>query len=271
MKRATKREPRAKKPTARELRAARREAEAQNDPRFRDPLGLSQKPVVASLTPKNDRQREALRLMTTGTEIVLLTGSAGTGKSMLAAYHAANKLKAKAVEQIVLMRPAVATGPTIGLLPGEADEKLAPYFRQTLKHLAKFLGPGPMQYALEKKQIEMFPGEYARGNSFEDCLVIAEEAQNYDASEFEMLFTRLGDNCQMIFTGDTKQHDLRGESGLKTTMALVNRMLEVQPCYLDDEDMDRLEDGIGIVEFKPEDVVRHGLTRALVKMYYNNP
>lgn len=260
-----------KKMTAREARAARLEADAQNDPRFRDGFGPSlKKPVEAYFNPKNERQRQALRYLTDGTPIVLLTGSAGTGKSMLAAFRAASQLKAKAVEQIILMRPAVATGPTIGLLPGEVDDKLGPYFRQTLKHLGKFLGAGQMQYALEKKQIEMFPGEYARGNSFENCLVIAEEAQNYTAEEFEMMFTRLGENCQMVFTGDTKQHDLRGESGLKTTVALIDKVLEYQPFYFDDSDYDELEKGFGIVEFQPEDVVRHGLTRALVKMYYNN-
>jgi phosphate starvation-inducible PhoH-like protein len=127
-----------------------------------------------------------------------------------------------------------------------------------------------MRYALEKGQIEMFPVEYARGNSFEDCLVIAEEAQNFTAEEFELMFTRLGDNCQMIFTGDTKQHDLKGDSGLKTTLDLIRKMMEYQPFYLDDDDYDEFTDGFGIVEFKPEDVVRHGLTKALVKMYHHN-
>jgi phosphate starvation-inducible protein PhoH and related proteins len=264
MKRATK-----KKPTARELRAARQQAEAQNDPRFRDGAGFALKPAVSTFTPKTDNQRLALQLLDEGTPIVLLTGSAGTGKSMLAAYRAAMRLKTKSIQQVILMRPAVVTGPTIGLLPGEADEKLAPYFRQTLKHLSKFLGKD-MQYALENKQIEMFPGEYARGNSFENCLVIAEEAQNYTHEEFEMMFTRLGENCQMVFTGDTKQHDLKGDSGLKTTMALIDKMREYQPFYLNDDDMDQIDNGIGIVEFQPEDVVRSGLTRALVKMYFHN-
>lgn len=261
------RQPKQKKPSARELRAVRMETDAQNDPRFRD---YPSKPAVTTLTAKTPNQKKALEFLNDNTPIVLLTGSAGTGKSMLAAYRAATQLKSKQIDKIILMRPAVATGNSIGLLPGEIEDKLGPYFRQTLKHLAKFLGAGPMQYALEKGQIEMFPGEYARGNSFEDCIVIAEEAQNYTAEEFEMMFTRLGENCQMIFTGDTKQHDLRGDSGLKTTLALVRKMQEYQPFYLDDDDYDEFLDGFGIVEFKPEDVVRHGLTKALVKIYYNN-
>ena len=168
------------------------------------------------------------------------------------------------------MRPAVATGKTIGLLPGEIEEKMTPYFRQTLIHLGKFLGEGQLRYALEKKQIEMFPVEYARGNSFENKIVIAEEAQNFTAEEFEMMFTRLGENCQMIFTGDTKQHDLKGDSGLKSTLNLIHKIQEYQPYYLDDDDMDVLDDGVGIVEFGPDDVIRSGLTKAFVKIYFNN-
>lgn len=259
---------RPKKPSPRDLRAARAESEAQNDPRFRE-VGYSKSatPVLKAL---NERQKIALGYLNSGTPIVLLTGSAGTGKSMLAAYRAATQLKAKAAEQVILMRPAVSTGKSIGLLPGEIDEKLSPYFRQTLKHLTRFMGAGPVKYALEKKQIEMFPGEYARGNSFENCIVIAEEAQNYNADEFEMMFTRLGENCQMIFTGDTKQHDLKGDSGLKTTLELLKKLQEYRPFYLDDEDMAALDNGVGIVEFTPEDVVRSGLTKAFVKVYYNN-
>lgn len=259
----------AKKPTAREVRAAKREAEAQNDPRFRDDAGYAAKPA-ATLSAKTPNQKLALSYLNSGTPIVLLTGSAGTGKSLLAAYRAATQLRNKSIDKVILMRPAVATGKSIGLLPGEVNEKLGPYFRQTLIHLGRFLGQGHMTYALEKGQIEMFPVEYARGNSFENCIVIAEEAQNFDAAEFEMMFTRLGENCQMIFTGDTKQHDLKGDSGLKTTLKLISHVREYQPFYLDDSDYDHIMDDIGIVEFKPEDVVRSGLTRAFVKLYYNN-
>lgn len=259
-----------KKPTAREVRAARQQAEAQNDPRFRGTSDFSVRHEAPTLTAKNQRQKDALAFLNSGTPIVMLTGSAGTGKSMLAAFRAASQLKSKAIDKIILIRPAVTVGKSVGLLPGEIEEKMAPYFRQTLIHLGKFLGQGHMTYATEKKQIEMFPFEYARGNSFENCIVIVEEAQNLTHEDFELLFTRLGENCQMIFTGDQKQHDLNGESGLTTSLAMVKRMLEVQPWYLDDDDMDELEDGFGIVEFKPEDVVRRGLTRALVKMYYHN-
>lgn len=242
--------------------------ESSFDVRFRDDTSF--KKVETTLTARTQNQKRALSYLNSGTPIVLLTGSAGTGKSLLAAYRAATQLKNKSTGGIVLMRPAVATGKTIGLLPGEIEEKMAPYFRQTLIHLGKFLGEGQLRYALEKKQIEMFPVEYARGNSFENKIVIAEEAQNFTAEEFEMMFTRLGDNCQMIFTGDTKQHDLKGDSGLKSTINLLHKIQEYQPYYLDDDDMDVLDDGVGIVEFGPDDVIRSGITKAFVKIYFNN-
>lgn len=236
------------------------------DPRFRNDIP-KRDVTLTKLEAKNQNQKIALSYLNTGTPVVFLTGSAGTGKSMLAAYRAATMLREKKIEKIILMRPAVAMGKSVGLLPGEIEEKMAPYFRQMLIHLRKFLGPGNY---FENKKIEMFPAEYARSNSFEDCIVIVEEAQNFDAGEFETMLTRLGKNCQMIFTGDTKQHDLKGTSGLKTTVALLKKIQTSRPDYMADEDMDELDEGIGIVQFTPEDVVRSGLTKAFVKMYYNN-
>lgn len=239
-----------------------------NDPRFRDADESFGKPVAArALTPKTQNQKVALSYLNTGTPIVLLTGSAGTGKSMLAAYRAATALREKKVEKIILMRPAVSMGKSIGLLPGEIEEKMASYFRQTLIHLRKFLGPGNY---MENKKIEMLPSEYARGNSFEDCIVIAEEAQNYTSEEFETMFTRLGGNCQMIFTGDTRQHDLKGDSGLKSAVEFIQKVQSTRPAYMSDDDMDWMDQGIGIVQFTPDDVVRSGITKAFVTAYYYN-
>lgn len=225
--------------------------------------------VISDLHPKNHRQQQALEYLAEK-PIVFLTGSAGTGKSMLAAFAAAKALSSKQVQKVYLVRPAVLLGKSIGLLPGEIEDKMAPYFAQIVTHLTKFLGAGAAKYHLDNKTIEFQPAEYLRGLSLENCVVIVEEAQNFTHDEFETCLTRLGENCQMIFTGDQKQNDLKVESGLTTTVALINKMLQTHPEYLNGADIDRLDSGIGIVEFKPEDVVRHGLTRALVKMYYSN-
>lgn len=224
---------------------------------------------IATLKPKNDNQKLALSYLISRS-VVFLTGSAGTGKSMLAAYRAATQLKEKKIRKVYLVRPAVSVGKSVGMLPGDIKEKLAPYFAQTMAHLEKFLGESPMEYYTEHNIIEMKPVEYLRGMSFEDCLVIAEEVQNFTKEEMEMMLTRLGQNCQIIFTGDTKQHDLKGVSGLSQTIELLNRVQQGHPSYMSQEDMNELDDGIGIVQFKPEDVVRSGLTKAFVKIFYNN-
>lgn len=246
--------------------------EPQFDPRFREDIQpeADKSPILSRLEPKNQNQKTALYYLNNETPIVFLTGSAGTGKSMLAAYAAATRLKKKSVQKVYLVRPAVSVGKSVGMLPGDIKEKLAPYFAQTMNHLGKFLGQGMLTYCLNHEKIEMKPVEYLRGMSFEDCMVIAEEVQNFTAEEMEMMLTRLGENCTIIFTGDTKQHDLKGTSGLDLTLKLLNRIATTHPAYMSNEDMDVLDEGVGIVQFKPEDVVRSGLTKAFVKMYYNN-
>lgn len=225
--------------------------------------------TIQALVAKTQNQKTALGYLNKGTPAVFLTGSAGTGKSLLAAHRAATQINAKKIKKVFLVRPAVSVGKSVGMLPGEIEEKLGPYFAQTIEHLRKFLGPH-LQYLLEKKDIEMKPVEYLRGMSFENCIVIAEEVQNFTSDEMEMMLTRIGDNCQIIFTGDTKQHDLKGESGLDVTVKLLDRILQTHPEYMTREDMDLLDDGIGVVRFTPEDVVRSGLTRAFVKLFYHN-
>ena len=230
-----------------------------------------QKPsAMPTLEAKTQNQRKAMKLLAEGVPVLFLSGSAGTGKSLLAVHRAAILLKSKQVDKVYLARPAVVTGNSIGLLPGEVEEKLAPYFKQTVAHFERLLGKGFTTYCLEKKVIEMVPTEYLRGMSFENCFVLVEEAQNFDHSDMEMVLTRLGENTQMVFTGDTKQNDLKTESGLKTAVALIERMLQTHPEYMDSEDIDALDASVGVVRFTPEDVVRSGLTRAFVKMYYHN-
>lgn len=219
--------------------------------------------------PKTRNQQIALQYLEEK-QIVILTGSAGTGKSLLAAQHIAKRLHTKQVPKVFLARPAVAVGKSVGLLPGDVKEKLSPYFKQTLTHIAKFLGNGATEYALNAGAIEMIPVEYLRGMSFENCIVLAEEVQNFTAEEMEMMFTRLGENSQLIMTGDTKQHDLKGVSGLKQATDLIERMLQTHPEYMSHDDMDALDNGIGFVKFQPDDVLRGGLTKAFVKMYYHN-
>lgn len=229
-----------------------------------------QQAAVPKFVPATQNQKMAVSLLRGGAKVLFLQGSSGTGKSMLAAWWSSCLIKEKKVEKIYLVRPSVATGKTAGYLPGTEHEKLLPFFAQTLSHLATFMGHGYLNYCVEKELIELKSGEYLRGRSFENCVVLAEESQNFTDSDFEMVLTRMGKDSTLLLTGDTKQNDLRGASGLGTTIGLINKMIATQPDYLSDDDLDSLEKLVGCVEFTPDDVVRSGLTRAFVKMYYNN-
>lgn len=231
---------------------------------------VPQQQRATKLEPANPRQKQLLAFLREGRQVVFAQGSAGTGKSFIAAFHAAEQLRLKKIEKIYLVRANVSTGKSLGMLPGTLEEKLLPFFKQTLSHLAKFMGQGFLTYCMEKKAVEMLSIEHMRGMSVENALVICEESQNLTAEELEMILSRIGDNSQFVFTGDQKQNDLKGNSGLVKTIDLIERMLETQPRYLDDADVKCLDDNIGIVTFTPADVVRSGLCKAFVLMYYNN-
>lgn len=231
-------------------------------------LEVMERQVVPKFAPATNSQKLAVNLLKGGCRILFLQGSAGTGKSMLAAWWAACLLKEKKVDHIYLIRANVVTGKSAGSLPGTEIEKLTPFFVQTLEHLSKFLGAGYMQYCVEKEIIQIKSGEYLRGRSFENSVVLCEEAQNLTNDDLEMILTRLGKGSTYLLTGDFKQNDMKGCSGLNSTIARINSMVENKPEYLSDEDIDYLKHLTGNVNFMPEDCVRDPLTRALVKMYY---
>lgn len=220
------------------------------------------------LEAANDNQRLFLKYLREGRKVCIAQGSAGTGKSMLAAYHAANLKRSKKIERVVLVRANVSTGKSLGMLPGTLEEKLAPFFAQTITHLETFLGKSHVAYCLRKGDIKMQSIEHARGLSIENSLVIVEESQGLTSDEFEMLLTRIGEGTQMVFTGDQRQSDLKGVHGLTSTIKLIDDVLRDQPEYMSDDELECLDKDVGIVTFTPEDVVRSGLCKAFVKLYY---
>jgi phosphate starvation-inducible PhoH-like protein len=223
-----------------------------------------------TVKPANPRQKQLLQFLQEGRQVVFAIGSAGTGKSFLAAYHGSELLRNKKIDKIFLVRANVSTGKSNGALPGTLEEKLLPFFKQTLEHLGKFMGKGFLGYCLTSKKVEMLSVEHIRGMSIENALVIVEESQNLTKDELEAILTRIGDGCQLVLTGDQKQNDLKGKSGLMDTIELIENSLDKLPDYLSDEDLHCMEQNMGVVTFTPEDVVRSGLCRAFVKMYYHN-
>jgi phosphate starvation-inducible PhoH-like protein len=237
--------------------------------KFLAPTDGSVQQNIPRLEPSNQNQKTLLGYLREGRAVVIAQGSAGVGKSFVAAFHASNLMKQKKVDKIVLVRANVAAGKSIGLLPGTADEKLAPFFAQTLSHLETFMGKGHVKYCQDKQTIMMQPIEYLRGHSIEQAFILVEECQNLTASEFELIITRLGEGSQIVFTGDFKQSDLKGEHGLTSTINMIQKAMVDEPDYLTDEDLDEFHNNIGVVTFTPDDVVRSGICKAFVKLYYH--
>ncbi|MBI3568992.1 MAG: PhoH family protein [Gemmatimonadetes bacterium] len=185
-------------------------------------------------------------------DIVVGIGPAGTGKTYLAVAAAVDALARKRVRRIVLARPAVEAGESLGFLPGDMQAKVDPYLRPLYDALEDMMPPDRVQKALETRIIEIAPLAYMRGRTLADAFVILDEAQNATSAQMKMFLTRLGVNSRAVITGDKTQVDLpkREESGLFQ----VERIL---PGI----------DGIAFQYLTDVDVVRHRLVRDIVKAY----
>jgi len=203
------------------------------------------------IQPKTPGQAEYLKKIQEN-DIVVGIGPAGTGKTYLAVAAAVDALTRKRVRRIVLARPAVEAGESLGFLPGDMQAKVDPYLRPLYDALDEMMPFERVQRALEQRVIEVAPLAFMRGRTLGDAFVIVDEAQNATAMQMKMLLTRLGVNSKMVITGDKTQVDLpkREDSGLLQ----VERIL---PGI----------DGIGFHYFTEVDVVRHRLVRDIVRAY----
>jgi phosphate starvation-inducible PhoH-like protein len=204
--------------------------------------------VIQAKTPG---QAEYMKKML-DSDIVVGIGPAGTGKTYLAVAAAVDALTRKRVRRIVLARPAVEAGESLGFLPGDMQAKIDPYLRPLYDALDDMMPFERIQRALEQRVIEVAPLAFMRGRTLGDSFVIVDEAQNATAMQMKMLLTRLGVNSKMVITGDKTQVDLpkREDSGLLQ----VERIL---PGI----------EGIAFHYFNETDVVRHRLVREIVKAY----
>ncbi|HEY9229852.1 MAG TPA: PhoH family protein [Gemmatimonadaceae bacterium] len=203
------------------------------------------------IQPKTPGQAEYLQKMQDN-DIVVGIGPAGTGKTYLAVAAAVDALTRKRVRRIVLARPAVEAGESLGFLPGDMQAKVDPYLRPLYDALDEMMPFERVQRALETRTIEVAPLAFMRGRTLGDAFVIVDEAQNATAMQMKMLLTRLGVNSKMVITADKTQVDLpkREDSGILQ----VERIL---PGI----------DGIAFHYFDETDVVRHRLVRDIVRAY----
>ncbi len=203
------------------------------------------------IQPRTQGQGEYMQQMLDN-EIVIGIGPAGTGKTYLAVAAAVDALSRKRVKRIVLARPAVEAGESLGFLPGDMQAKVDPYLRPLYDALDDLMPPERVQRALETRVIEIAPLAYMRGRTLADAFVILDEAQNATNAQMMMFLTRLGLNSRAVITGDKTQIDLprREDSGLLQ----VERIL---PGI----------EGIAFHYFTDVDIVRHRLVREIVKAY----
>ncbi|WP_160137273.1 PhoH family protein [Chryseobacterium sp. c4a] len=185
-------------------------------------------------------------------DMVFAIGPAGTGKTYTSVALAARALKDKEVKRIILTRPAVEAGESLGFLPGDLKEKLDPYLQPLYDALRDMIPHEKLEGFMEKKVIEVAPLAFMRGRTLDDAFVILDEAQNTTHAQMKMFLTRMGMNAKFIITGDPSQIDLpkNQQSGLKEAMRILNGVKE-----------------IGFVYLTEEDVVRHPVVRKIILAY----
>jgi len=185
-------------------------------------------------------------------DIVFGIGPAGTGKTYLAVAMAVAALKKEQVNRIILTRPAVEAGETLGFLPGELEQKIMPYLRPLYDALRDMLEPEEIERALARQTIEVAPLAYMRGRTLNHAFVILDEAQNTTTEQMFMLLTRIGPSSKCVITGDVTQIDLPANKRSGVVEAL--QALKNVP-------------GIATVYFTERDVVRHELVRSIISAY----
>ena len=220
----------------------------------RDVVVLSAKNDL--IRPKTPGQRQLVRAVGMN-DIVFAVGPAGTGKTYLAVAMAVSALKNREVQKIVLTRPAVEAGESLGFLPGDLKEKVIPYLRPLYDALDDMLPQDKLKVYFEKNVIEIAPLAYMRGRTLNNAYVILDEAQNASSMQMKMFLTRLGVNSKAIVTGDITQIDLPQKS--------LSGLVEIQKIL-------RGIEGVSFVYLEKADVVRHKLVKDIIDAYekYNS-
>lgn len=184
--------------------------------------------------------------------VVISTGPAGSGKTFLAVAKAVSALRNHEVERIILTRPAVEAGESLGFLPGDLKEKVDPYLTPLYDALSNMLGLEQMAKYLANGNIEIAPLAYMRGRTLHNAYIILDEAQNTSIAQMKMFLTRLGFHSKMIISGDISQIDLKEY----TSSGLVDAVQRLQGI-----------DDIAIIKMSEKDIVRHALVRSIIKAY----
>lgn len=213
--------------------------------------GLAVFSRAKAVKPSTDGQLNYIRTLETN-DVTFCVGPAGTGKTYLAVAMAVSMLKKKQIRRIILARPAVEAGEKLGFLPGDLQAKVNPYLRPLFDALEDMMDFVQMRKFIELDVIEIIPLAFMRGRTLNESVIICDEAQNTSAKQMLMVLTRLGHGSKMIITGDVTQIDLEANQ----TSGMVEAMATLRDI-----------DGIGIVQLKKTDIVRHRLVQNIVQAY----
>lgn len=203
-----------------------------------------------TLRPQNDAQQRYINAINQYC-LTFGLGPAGTGKSYCAGALAAEALESGCIERIILTRPAVEAGETLGFLPGDVNEKFGVYIDAFRDILNDRLGAGTVDYCIRHGRIVAAPLAFMRGKTFnQNTFVILDEAQNTTPTQMKMFLTRIGEDCKVVVNGDIAQSDIRGANGLSDA---VDKLYDVGSVY--------------VHHFEREDIVRSGLVREIIERY----
>ncbi len=204
-----------------------------------------------TIKPKTINQQKLVYAVSDN-DLVFALGPAGTGKTYISVALAVKALKNKQVKKIIITRPAVEAGETLGFLPGDLKEKLDPYLRPIYDALFDMVPSEKLRYYMENNVIEIAPLAYMRGRTLNNAFILLDEAQNTTPSQIKMFLTRMGPNSKVIVTGDTSQIDLpkKQKSGLIESTRILKDV-----------------EGIGFIELTGKDVIRHKIVKDIITAY----
>lgn len=208
---------------------------------------------VIPLTAKTPAQQLYINALLSS-PMVIAFGPSGSGKTYVPTVMAGNLYATRQINKIILTRPVVSVGKSLGSLPGELRDKFSPWLAPTLSILKEQLGAGEVDTAVKNGHIQFCPMETMRGSSFNDAMVLIEEAQNLTVEELALIVTRIGENCKVVMSGDIRQTDLKNKADCGLTKAIHLAKKYRIDC--------------AVVEFGIDDIVRSDLTKQWVVAMY---
>jgi phosphate starvation-inducible PhoH-like protein len=214
---------------------------------------LPQKKQRVVMTARSQNQKTYLqKLQNEDTSIVFAIGPAGTGKTMLAVMHGIKMFQEGLIDKIIVTRPAVSVDEDLGFLPGDLNEKMAPWTRPIFDVMGEYYKQSDIAEMLKEGVIEISPLAYMRGRTFKNAYIVADEMQNATVNQMKMLLTRLGEGSKMVVTGDLAQADRLSDNGL---IDFCNLLANKQTKHID------------IVQFDHQDIERHEAVKEVLTIY----